>query len=355
MIKIVKSINAIFFLAILTVCLFLSHISLSSNLLLGIVVEETNNGITVISVENNLPTGKVDIKKNDIIKSIDGKSVNNLEDFAKHMEIIKNKDIINIIIKRGPGILEVPIKTSDVLIDVSINDSELYPMKRTSILGADISCRDGLLFMNKGLKNEALSKFSMAIDSYKKALDNKELPKEELIAISDNLRKMNQYINIVSDNLDKKKVGPLDTVKVPVNKKKHQPPEVKKQVIVKKQQKPVQLPKLKATSISFTGKTNLKKAEKGDFWLIEWTTMLLKNPELYVKEGKLLGNLIGGISAGTVVEVLGIKDLGPVNRWLKVQVYNRNGKAYTNGWILSDTINKAKNIRKGTFHTRKNK
>lgn len=362
MIKIFKSIRLIFTLTILTALLVLPQISLSSDLLLRIVVEETNNRITVISVENNLPAGKGDIRKDDIVKKIDGKDVNNLENFVKYLELIKNKDNVNISVKRGPAIFDVPIKTSDVLINVSLNDSELYPMKRTSILKADIFCRDGLLFMNKGLKNEAFSKFGMAIDSYKEALDNKDLPKEELIAISDNLKKMNQYINIDTDKLDKKKEGIVDkkvssvnTVKVLTNKKKHEPAKVKKQVVEKKQMKPVQLPKLKPTTKSFTEKMDLRKAGKGDFWLIEWTTMLLEDPELYVNEGKLLGNLIGGISAGTVVEVSEIKDLGPVNRWLKVRVYNSNGEVYTNGWILSDTISKAKNIPQGTLPVHINK
>ncbi len=84
-------------------------------------------------------------------------------------------------------------------------------------------------------------------------------------------------------------------------------------------------------------KTDFKDASVGEFWIIESTTILLKQPDM---SGKLIDNLIAGISAGTTVEILDTK-VG-FDKWVNVNVYNKNNMAYRIGWIRAMFVGKAR-------------
>lgn len=231
-------------------------------------------------------------------------------------------------------------------VDISLKGEELYFVDKTPVTKADIFCKDGMVFMSEGLREEALDNFKLATEFYDEALHNEYMQKEDLIAIRENLKRMSRQLNGSTgepgETKDRLRTSPIDPASFPTSKDSGTKTTV--QVAKEIQHKPTPTPKLTPTPTPYVIKQDLKKAKNGEYWIIESTTILLKNPELYGNGTKLLGNLIGGISSGTTVEILETKGQGTVNRWVKVQVYNKKDEIYTKGWILSDTVGKARQI-----------
>jgi hypothetical protein len=79
-------------------------------------------------------------------------------------------------------------------------------------------------------------------------------------------------------------------------------------------------------------------AHPGEKWVIyDANVSVMKMPEAPTNKGAYLNNLSTIIGNGDVVRVISTKRL----YWKKVNLYN-NGRVYASGWILSDTVKKAK-------------
>jgi S1-C subfamily serine protease len=65
-----------------------------------------------VKVEPGSPADEADIKKADIIKEIDKKSVDNLEDFNRIAANLKKKDTVLLFINRGGKRFYVILKAS---------------------------------------------------------------------------------------------------------------------------------------------------------------------------------------------------------------------------------------------------
>jgi serine protease Do len=69
-------------------------------------------GVVVVKVELGSPADEADIKKGDIIKEIDKKGVDNLEDFNRIATNIKKKDTVLLFVNRGGKRFYVILKAS---------------------------------------------------------------------------------------------------------------------------------------------------------------------------------------------------------------------------------------------------
>lgn len=321
----------------------LSSVSMCASLLSGIVVEEGKDGIVVIEVENNISAVKAGVEKDDIIEEIDGEEINNLESYLKKIE--KIDESVNLRIRRGDSIFDLTIKSHNISVDIPLNEGDMSFVNDTPITKADIFCKDGLIFMSEGLKEEALDSFKMAADLYEQALHNEYMPKEELVEIRENLKRMSEQLDgstvksaEIKDGLTSSPISPARFS----TDKDSGTTTTAIQLPTADQLEPTPAPEL--TPAPFVNKSDIKKAETGEYWIIESTTILLKSPELHGNGSRLLGNLIGGISSGTTVAILETKGSGDVNRWVKVEVYNKKNEIYANGWILTDTVGNARQI-----------
>ena len=100
-----------------------------------------------------------------------------------------------------------------------------------------------------------------------------------------------------------------------------------------------------ATSV---GGMDFGYAHEGDYWIIEDDDIAVCiEPNLPANKAQFLRNLVTAIGRGTKVEILERK--GIFSPWMRVYVYNRSDKIYAEGWILAETVKKAKRIQKGAF------
>ncbi|MGR3220885.1 MAG: hypothetical protein ACUZ8H_13865 [Candidatus Anammoxibacter sp.] len=237
---------------------------------------------------------------------------------------------------------------NSIAIDIALSEDDSFFVNKTPVTEADIFCVDGMTFMSEGLREEAVGNFKTATDLYENALHNEYMQKDELIAIRENLKKMSKLLD--NSPGDESIEAENTLISSPINPSKF--PNVKHigtntavQVVDNYKKEPT--PTLKTAQIPtlFENKYDFGKAKEGEYWIIESTALLLSNPELLENSTSLLGNLIGGIRPGTTFQILETKDSTTGSRWNKVQVYNKMKKVYTKGWILSDTVGKAEQIK----------
>ncbi len=228
-------------------------------------------------------------------------------------------------------------------------------INKTVISEADTFCKDGLIFFEEGLKEEALDNFRIAADLYNKTLREQKLSKEELVAIRKNLKMVNTQLNPTL--VDAKTVG-NEEAKAGKNEDLKKSAESKETAVAEKigGKSSIVAPALKSgetiskagqkqeTKPFGSGKLSFNAAIAGEFWKIESTTILLKKPEVPSSPAKLIGNLVGGLKPGTIVKVLETKISGV--RWARVGVYNKNNEVYAKGWIQSDMVGKASKTEK---------
>ena len=247
-------------------------------------------------------------------------------------------------------------KSQNISVDISLNEDDSFFIYKTKVTKADIFCKDGMAFMSEGLREEALANFKIATDLYEDELHNEYIPKDDLIAIRENLKRMSKLLDgspaeSHAESSAKSPEAEDTLIKSPINPTKF--PDVKdlgtsttKQVVDNHKEEPTPAPEIAQTPTPFENKHDFGKAKEGEYWVIESTTMLLRNPELLANATSLLGNLIGGTRPGTTFQIMEIKDSTTGSKWKKVQVYNKGKEAYPKGWILSATVGKASQVEK---------
>lgn len=213
-------------------------------------------------------------------------------------------------------------------------ESNPLMINKTPVPKADIFCQDGMVFMGEGLREEAVYNFKIATELYKEALRDNVMIKEDLLAIRENLKKMSQQLS------DSTKSGD-ETVKVlEIAEKKVQ------ELPAEATPSPVQmgqlLPTLQPETTPSAKKSRFREAKEGEYWVIDSTAILLKTPELPENPMQLVRNLVIGIKPGTPVSIL--ETQGTATIWIKIHMYDN--KSESEGWILSDTVGKARQIDK---------
>lgn len=94
------------------------------------------------------------------------------------------------------------------------------------------------------------------------------------------------------------------------------------------------------TTTPHATKKDFSEAERGEYWIIESTTILRRKPFSADDTINMLNNLIGGIPAGTKVKVIDTK--GSLDKWIRVDVFNKSNEIYTRGWFQSFMVGKAR-------------
>ena len=94
--------------------------------------------------------------------------------------------------------------------------------------------------------------------------------------------------------------------------------------------------------------TNFSLAFEGDYWVIEDDNISVsKERKIPANKAQFLRNLVTVIGSGTKLEILESK--GIVSPWKRVYVYNDRNEIYAEGWILAETVKRAKRTQKGAF------
>lgn len=94
---------------------------------------------------------------------------------------------------------------------------------------------------------------------------------------------------------------------------------------------------------------DFKEANQGDYWIINSENIAVVNrPELAGNEQQLRRILVTLIKPGEKVEILATK----FPYWKKVNVYGLNGRKYATGWLLGDSVEKARITEKGALTLR---
>lgn len=90
---------------------------------------------------------------------------------------------------------------------------------------------------------------------------------------------------------------------------------------------------------------------EGDYWIIKDDNIAVsRNPKVSANEAQFTRNLVTVLGNGTKVEILKSKDtLSPWKYVYAYNTYNGQNKIYAKGWILAETVKRARRISKGTY------
>lgn len=242
--------------------------------------------------------------------------------------------------------------------EIGVQSEEGNPLmiKKTPVLKADFFCHDGMVFMSEGLREEAVYNFKIATELYKEALRDNVMIKEELLAIRENLKQMSWQLGDLTKSGDEtvkameiaeKKVQELPIEKTPGQVEKEElSPTLQPPPPAPSHESTVQIdqfsPTLQPETTPSVKKSAFREAKEGEYWVIDTTTMLLKTPEFPESPMQLVRNLVVGIKPGTPVRIL--ETQGTVTIWIKIYMYDDKNR--TEGWVLSDTVGKARQIDK---------
>lgn len=112
-----------------------------------------------------------------------------------------------------------------------------------------------------------------------------------------------------------------------------------------------------ATFINLAVRRRVEQKEKeeafryacdGDYWIIEDDNITVsKKPKVSANEAQFIRNLVTILENGTKVEI--VKSEGSISPWKLVYVYNERGGTYAKGWILAETVKKARRTQKGKY------
>lgn len=371
----------------------------------GVIVLDVKQNLAVVEagIKNNDIIVEIDGKK--INTGVDYVNVTGEINERKEINILIKRDVglLTVVIK--PYDIS-PIVGSNLQLELDEQGS--YTFKQTPIIEADTFFKDGMMFMKEGLREEAIDNFKIATSIYEKALSEKNLSEKELAIIRENLNEMNKQFDFPIEKavVTEEKAVVAEEPSVAAGEEKAEKKEIEARIAEKETQtetqpetktekkeieeieeiieeiksedaseslveivekEPVKVEISESTTTELTSdaaptkteqdtgasqkqiipvnKTDLKEAEKGEYWVIESTTILLKKPDLSGNEISLLNNLIGGLPSGTLVEVMEIEGTS-ASKWIKVNVYNKKDEVYVKGWLRSFMVGKASQVQR---------